>query len=75
MKATCNQACVSPHVLYRLPMPVYGKRMYDYSFAEVVITVHAFQIFSTTSSVVNDHPHLLKEDARRKLYRPSRHID
>lgn len=75
MKAACNQAYVPPHVLYRLPMPVCSKRMYDYSFAEMVITVHAFQIFISTFNVADDHPHLLKEDARRKLNSPRRHID
>lgn len=49
--------------------------MYDYSFAEMDIAVHAFQIFSTIFNVVSDHPHLLREGARRKLYSPSRHID
>lgn len=39
----CNQGCVSSHVLFRLPVPVCDKRMYDYSFAETVIAVHAFK--------------------------------
>lgn len=74
MKATCNQGSVSSHALYRLPVPVCGKRMYDYNFGEIIIAVHAFQIFSTIFNVASDHPCLLREDARRRLYSPSRHI-
>lgn len=75
VKATYDQGYVSSHVLYRFPVPVCGKRMYDYNFAEMVIAVHAVKIFSTMFNIASDHSHLLRKGARRKLYSPSRHVD